>query len=256
MSLPLVSYALKAALRDRLFVSTIFMMVMIGAGAVFLGGTAINENDKFVLVFASGAMRVAAVLTLSAYISFYIRSLFDRRDVQFLLSRPVTRSKFVISHGIAFACLAVLISVMMFVVLAFLSKGDVTQGLLLWWGTIALELIVVSSATLFFSLVLKSSVAGISATVGIYVMARMLGTVLGIVDSGLIESDIVMALGKFLETISVVFPRLDLMGQASWLIYGVEEVNTRVLLSVLFAPIVYAVLLVYATCVDFVRRQF
>ena len=70
ISFPLVGYVLKAAIRDRLFLSLI-VLVLVGVSlSIFLGGAAIVESNRFSLVFAASGLRLAGVMGLVLFIVF------------------------------------------------------------------------------------------------------------------------------------------------------------------------------------------
>jgi hypothetical protein len=55
---------LTAALRDKLIVTLVLMIMMGAAVAVFMGSSAVVEGDKFALVFGSGGLRLLGVTGL------------------------------------------------------------------------------------------------------------------------------------------------------------------------------------------------
>ena len=60
--------------------------------------------------------------------------------------------------------------------------------------------------------------------------------------------------GRIMEAISIVVPRLDLFGQTSWLIYGVGgEIGFAV---IALQGLVYAPLIIAAAVFDMQRWQF
>jgi hypothetical protein len=90
------------------------------------------------------------------------------------------------------------------------------------------------------------------ATLGLYVLARLTGDILGIIDSGLALPGFHI-LSSVVQVATLIVPRLDLMAQTSWLIYGPGDVGA---LFILMQGGVYTTLLVMAALMDLVRRQF
>lgn len=224
ISFPLVHYVLTAALRDRLMV-TLALMIVLGASlSVFLGSSAVVEQQSFAVVFGSGGLRFLGVIGIVLFISFYMRRAFENKEVEFLLSRPISRMCFLFSHAAAFIVLAVAVALCVSASVVIVGHPD-AFGLLAWGGSLVAEYIIMAVAALFFSMVLSSASGSALACLGLYVLCRMIGSILGI--SGIATDDVLtLVLGKVMEVISVVIPRLDLIGQTGWLIYGTADISS------------------------------
>jgi hypothetical protein len=72
ISLPLISYVLRAAVRDKLVLSLLILMVVGTSVAIFIGSSAVIEADQFAMVFAAGGLRLAGVLGLTLFAVFFI----------------------------------------------------------------------------------------------------------------------------------------------------------------------------------------
>ncbi|MCK5518372.1 MAG: hypothetical protein KAI61_03070, partial [Alphaproteobacteria bacterium] len=151
--------------------------------------------------------------------------------------------------------------------------NPIYDGLALWGISIAAEISIMAVAALFFSMVLSSASGSALATLGVYALSRMAGTLMGIMDTTP-ENWIFAILGNLMKLISIMIPRLDMMGQTTWLVYGVKGAG-----GVKFLPdaggtaywmaeylglagfigvqgIVFVSLLLAASAYDFTRRQF
>jgi ABC-type transport system involved in multi-copper enzyme maturation permease subunit len=219
ISRPLVKFVLTAAFRDRLLLTLLLMIATGAAIAVFLGAATITEKESFALVFGASGLRFLGVAGIVLFSCFYTRRCFETKEVEFLLSRPLSRMTFLISHATAFALLAVFIAVVVSLAVFFLGRPQM-DGLALWMLSIAVEFGIMAAVALFFSMVLSSAAGSALATFGLYVLARLMGTLLGIAQKAP-DNVYFAALNNAMEIISVLIPRLDLMGQTSWLVYGV-----------------------------------
>lgn len=220
ISAPLVKFVLTAALRDKLL-TTLLLMVAAGAGvSIFLGGAAITEKASFALVFGAGGLRFLGVVGIVLFCCFYVRRCFETKEVEFLLSRPISRMSFLLSHGAAFVLLASGVSLLVSAAVFMIGKPRL-DGFFLWAGSFGVECAVMAVAALFFSMVLSSAAGSALAALGLYVLARLTGMLLGIASQPP-ESAVFAVLNNLMEAISVLVPRLDLMAQTSWLVYGVE----------------------------------
>ena len=272
ISKPLVKYVLTAALRDKLIMTLVLMIAMGGAISMFLGAATITEKESFALVFGASGLRFLGVLGIVMFCCFYIRRAFETKEVEFLLSRPISRVGFLVSHGVAFIVLALCVAAVVCGVVFFLGK-PVVAGFELWSASIAIEYAIMAVAALFFSLVLASAAGSALATLGLYVLARMIGTVLGIAYQAP-ENFVYAFLNNVIEVISIFIPRLDLMGQTTWLVYGVngsggfgftteagayahimiERLGLLGFISV--QGVIFMALLLAAALFDFLRREF
>ncbi len=254
ISWPLVKYVLTAARRDRLVLS-LFLLMAVGASmAVFLGSAAVTESDQFAVVFAASGLRLAGVAGLVLFIVFYLRRAFDTKDVDFLLSRPISRVSFILSHSIAFMLLAVLVTAGVVGAVCAIAPQVIGEGYVLWTASLLAEYIIIVNVALFFAMVLPNAAAGTLIIFALYFLARIIGQILGIIDAGADMAGFQFLAG-IMQVISLIVPRLDLMAQTSWLIYGTGNVDIG-FSFILVQGVTYSLLVVLAALVDLVRRQF
>jgi ABC-type transport system involved in multi-copper enzyme maturation permease subunit len=253
LSLPLVGYTLKAARRDRLIWIVAITFVLSICMSFFLSSAVITEKDMFASVFIAGSLRLFAVVGLVLFISFYIRRLFDNREIEFLLSRPISRTSFVLSIALALSIVAVFFAG--FAIIAVLASGsaNISSAFYIWSASFAVELLIITNAALFFSMVISSASGSALCTMGFYVFARMMGQLLGIseTDATLPGADFLNLIFSF---ISMFIPRLDLLTQTSWLVYGVNNVQES-LIAIGHGLACIPVLLL-AAIFDLIRREF
>jgi len=253
VSLHLIKYVLTAAIRDKLFYAVILLMIIGSSLPLFLGSSAVIEQGRFSLVFAAGGLRFAGVLVLVLFVVNFVRRSFDSKDVDFLLSRPISRIQFLFSFAAAFTVLAVILGLAIGLSLYALGPELFGEGHLLWAFSIIIEYIIMANAALFVAMALPSATVASVVCFAFYVLARMMGTFLGIVDANYVNYDH-GAMNFTIQFVSTVMPRLDLMGQTAWLIYGVEErigYGFLVLQGLFFTVIVLS-----AAMIDLLRREF
>jgi len=272
VSKSLVRYVLMAALRDKLMVTLVLMILMSAAVAVFMGAASVTEGGSFALVFGAGGLRFLGVMGVVLFCCFYVRRSFENKEVEFLLSRPISRLSFLFSHALAFSILSFFVALVIVMAVSVIGKPSY-EGLALWGASIAAEFSIMAVAALFFSMVLSSASGSALATLGVYALSRMAGTLMGIMDTTP-ENWVFAILGNLMKLISIMIPRLDMMGQTTWLVYGVKGAG-----GVKFLPdaggtaywmvehlglvgfigvqgIVFVSLLLAASAYDFTRRQF
>ncbi|MCB1783002.1 MAG: hypothetical protein KDI13_03330 [Alphaproteobacteria bacterium] len=241
-----------AAVRDRLVLSLLLLLVLGSSLSLFLGSSAVIEKSQFAAVFTAGGLRIASVLGLILFVVFFVRRSFESKDVEFLLSRPVGRLQLLISYSVAFAFLGAVMGLAELLCVYSVAPQMFGQGHILWGVSIIAENIIMVITALFFSMYLSSAATSAMAVMGFYVLARMMGQLLGISDSNMVDDYGPVAM--ILQLVSVITPRLDLLGQTSWLVYGVSGdygVGYAVLQGTVFCALVFM-----GALFDFIRRQF
>ncbi|MFP4097219.1 MAG: hypothetical protein ACLFU1_00360 [Alphaproteobacteria bacterium] len=252
LSIPLIKYVFMAALRDRLMISLAIVLVVGASLGVFLGSAAIVEKTQFTAVFTGAGLRLVSVFGLVLFVVFFIRRAFESKDIEFLLSRPVGRLEIIFSFAAAFSVLCVLIGLGVAACVVAVSPTLFSSGHLMWIGSVMVETIIMANTALFFSMYISSASSAAMATFGVYVLGRLMGQFLGIVDSPLIDDQGGYAV--IMQLVSVVMPRLDLLGQSSWLLYGVQDGYS--FLFALGQGVFYSALVLLAASFDFIRREF
>lgn len=268
----LVKYVLTAAFRDKLIMTLALMIVLGAAVSVFMASASVIEGAKFSIVFGAGGLRILGVTGIVLFCCFYVRRAFDAKEVEFLLSRPISRPAFLMSHAVAFGILSFLLAAAIVLVVGLIGRPD-PVGLAVWGVSIGVEFAILSVTALFFSMVLSSAAGSALATLGFYALARMIGVLLGIMD--LPPGNIFFAfLGSVMKLISIIIPRLDMMGQTTWLVYGIKGMAGFKFLPdatgyaeamidyigltgfIGLQGIVFIALLLAASMHDFIRREF
>lgn len=252
MNLSLLRYILMAAGRDKFFISLVGVIVIVIALSVFFGSSAITEQTQFASTFAAFGFRLFGVVALVFFVVGYVRRCFDNRDIDYLLSRPIGRIEFILTHAAAFSVLAVISAFLLGGTLVLLQIGHLHSGTWLWWASLAAEFVIMVNVAMFFAFVMTSWTACMLVVFSFYLLARLIGDILGILKHNL--DGVFSLLGKVMELISIFIPRLDLMGQTKWLLYGVQPELS--LPFVLGQGAIFTALVIGATCLDMHKRQF
>lgn len=251
----LIKYVLTAALRDRLLLSVIAVMVVGVCISLSSASSAVIEQDKFAITYMGGSLRMLGLAGLALFVVFFIRRSFESRDIEYLLSRPISRASLVLSNAAAFSILATITGSVLSLIMAVVSyKGGDFQGVLLWSMGVTAEYILIVNVALFFAMVLSSPVTAGMGVIGFYVLARMMGQLLGIAQAGATDFPGVHLLNLSMKFISILIPRLDLMTQTSWLLYGPGGFSDFAF--ILLQTLAFMTMIIVATLIDLVRKQF
>lgn len=248
-------YILLTALRDRLFVSLLAAIAAVAGLSVFLGGTVLVEQVQTSVVYFAGGARGLIALGLIIFISFHIRKSFENREIEVILTKPISRSAFIVATYAGFALLALLLIIPVWAVLAWLGVPDQT-ALLGWCASLAVEALLVAAAALFFALLLGSAVNAVLASLGFYLLGRMMAFFVLTSDTLAVKAGewYDQLSGWIVKLIAVLMPRLDFFAQTDWLIYGLDA-SSQWPLGMMQAA-AYIPLLLAASIFDFRRKQF
>lgn len=250
-----IRYVLLTAMRDRLFVG---LLIGIGLAAYIssvLGSTAMLETQQMTLSFTAASARVIIMIGIIVFIGFHMRNAFDAREIDVLLSRPISRTSLVLSYWLGFAVVATLLVLPTILLVAFLGVLNVT-GMMLWSLSLLLESWLVVSIALFAALTMRSGVGTVLASLAIYTLSRMMGFFVATTKTGMLfqTANINMGARGLMEGISTIVPRLDFYAKSNWLIYGAKSYEDLTLF--LFQSLIFIPLLVTAAILDFKRKQF
>ena len=249
-----IRYILITALRDWLFIGLLAGVVFSSAISATLGNTAFLEEREMTITFAAGSARLILMVGLIVFVCFHIRNAFDTKEIDVIMSRPISRSNLVISYWVGFAFVALLLTIPVVAVIALIGVGN-WPGFIGWSVSLLLETFLVVALALFSAFTLRSAVTSVMACMGFYVMSRMMAFFVITSQSGMVVTDAKFNLMKYiLVGISTIVPRLDFYAKTQWLIYGFDTNQDWVLYLVQTA--VFLPLLILASIADFRRKQF
>lgn len=248
-----IRYILITALRDWLFIGLLAGVLFATFISATLGGTAFLEEKEMTLTFAAGAARLILMIGLIVFVCFHIRSAFDTKEIDVILSRPITRPNLVIAYWLGFALVSLLLTVPVVAIMGLIGVLS-WQGFIGWAISLLLEGGLVVALALFSALALRSAVASVLACMGFYVLSRMMAYFVLTAESNAFGASAYAFLKYPLIAISTLVPRLDFFSKTDWLIYGFDSTQDWLLFAVQAA--IFIPLLIVASIVDFRRKQF
>jgi ABC-type transport system involved in multi-copper enzyme maturation permease subunit len=250
-----IRYVLLTATRDRLFIGLLLGIAAAAYISSVLGATAMLETEQMTLSFTAASARVIIMIGIIVFIGFHMRNAFDAREIDVLLSRPISRTTLVLSYWFGFAAVATCLVVPTVVLIAILGTLNQT-GFILWSLSLLLESWLVVSIALFAALTIRSGVATVLASLAIYALSRMMGFFLATTSAGSVfrQQEIDIGARLLLDSIAFIVPRLDFFAKSNWLIYGAKSYEDAFLVAVQAA--VFIPLLLAAAIIDFKRKQF
>jgi len=248
-----IRYIMITALRDWLFIGLFVGILVATAISATLGSTAFIEETEMTLSFASSSSRLILMAGLIVFICFHIRNAFDTKEIDVILSRPISRSNLVISYWLGFSFVGLLLTIPVVAIIAFIGPVNFT-GFIGWSISLLLEMGIVVALALFSAFTMRSAVTAVLGCMGFYILSRMMAFFVFTSNSGMFNDIKFVGLKWALQAISTLLPRLDFFAKSDWLVYGfVSQQDWQVCIA---QALVFIPLLLAATMIDFRRRQF
>lgn len=248
-----IRYILLTAMRDWLF-WVLLIGVLSGASiSGLLGSTAFLETKEMTVTYAAGSARVMLMLGLIVFTCFHIRTAFDTKEIDVILSRPISRANLVIAYWLGFMLVALILMLPIIIVIGLIGTPNMA-GFAAWSASLFFEAGVVVSLALFSAFALRSAVTSVLGCIGLYVISRMMVFFVMTAENPIFSELKYIWLRFLLQGISSFVPRLDFFGKSEWLVYGLksaQEWHLFIMQAVIFVPI-----LLVATVLDFRRKQF
>jgi hypothetical protein len=215
-------YVMLTAIRDRFPVAILVALLAVTAICVLIAASTLSEGLQTGRAYAGEFFRAALVLGLITFVSFHVRALFETREIEAILTRPISRTAFVLAYYAAFAVLAAGLALLTAPMLMS-ALGARGEGLAIWETSMVLEAWIVVAMALFCAMALESATAAVIVCLGFYILGRTAQFFLAIAASGYGASaneGVNVGARGVMAVIAEVMPRLDLFGQSRWLLYG------------------------------------
>ncbi len=252
-SLVIAKNTFREAIRDRILYNLIIFVLLITAGAIFLGDLTGGQEVHIII-----NLGLSSILLFGAFIAIFVGvSLvwkeIEKRTVYSILSKPVGRSEFIIGKYLGL-CLTLLVNVLVMgigVSLALLYVGGGRYAGSIWGAVmlIFLELTIVTAVAIMFS---SFSTPALSALLTFFVF------LIGNFSSSL--RDLAESLGSksaiiFFNTIYYLLPNLSNFSFITNSANGDTPPAAMLGLAVAYA-IVFDIVLMTITIMIFSRRNF
>ena len=247
-------YILLTGIRDRLYIGLFLTLITSFSLSIFLGSTALIEQQQTSAAYIAGSSRAIIAIGMILFVCLNISRAFENKEVEFIISKPISREKFILGYLFGFFFTAILIFIPLIIAILIVTNAN-KIGLLTWSLSLLSETLIVISFSLLASLILKNSFSAIMSSFAFYIISRLMGMFVMAIN---LPQDFSQAkshiLGSALKFLSAIFPRLDLFGQSEWLSYGVT--NFENLKLILLQSLIYIPLMIFMSFHDFKKKQF
>lgn len=233
-----------------IFVSALIVIISALFGSVSVGDPLLVLKD-FGLFSISASAVIFAVITGA---SLLFKEL-ERKTIFNILSKPVNRHEFVIGKFLGMFCTQIVFLVLSSLILAIfasLYSGIFDSGLLIATLFMAMELLIVSAATLFFAaLVVTPSLNGLFSF-GFFLAGRSVNYIPDFIAQQQIEGSVS---GNILESVYYALPHLSKLNVSNNIVFDIAPGPAYTAWAALYAISYASVLLIFASIL-FSRREF
>lgn len=248
-------YAFITSIRDSLYVGVFVILLFTIGIAYFLGNTAIVEKHEMIISYIAASTRLIAQIGMILFVSFHIKRMFDNKEIDFIISRPISRTSFILWYWVSLIFIASIIIIPIGLFISIIATVN-TKGLFYWTLSVFCESIIMIAFTLLASLFLESVVIAVMASCCFYIVSRMMGFFIALDNTNLLLDGSLLntVLYYILQCIAVIMPRLDLFGKSEWLLYGIQ--NNKEFLLYQVQSLIYIPLLLFISFFDISRKEF
>ena len=92
----LFKFILLTGLRDKLYLSLLIILAGIFGLSNLIGFSALSEEAQMQLVYFAFLSRIVIVCGMILFICFYINKEFENKEIDFILSKPISRNAFIL----------------------------------------------------------------------------------------------------------------------------------------------------------------
>ncbi len=250
----IIKYILLNGLRDRLYLGVFIALFASLTVSIIFGSTFLIEQQSATSAFSAGSSRIIFIFGVTLFVCLNLHRNFESKEIEFIISKSISRHKIILSYVSGYILSAIIILLPLIAALFFLTDSD-SLGLFYWSLSMGLESLMVVTFAILATLILNNAFSAILASIGFYILSRMMGIFVLTIDLPSKYSDF---LGNFLPSIlkiiSIAFPRLDLYSKSEWLTYGVADFSD--IKIILLQSLVYIPLLLFMSFHDFGKKQF
>ncbi len=252
--LSILRYVLLSAVRNRLYIGLFVTLISSFSFSIFLGSTSLVEQQQTISAYVAGSSRAILAIGMVLFVCLNIARAFENKEVEFVISKAISRQQFILGYLGGFFIAALLIFLLLILAMFFVLKPDFV-GLAAWSLTILLEIFILISFSMLSSLILKNSFLAIMSSFGFYIISRLMGVFVMAIN---LPENIAEAKSNIfasgLKILSSLFPRLDFFAQSSWLSYGISDfTNFKI---ILLQSVIYIPLMIFMAFHDFKKKQF
>ncbi|MFN8577387.1 MAG: ABC transporter permease [Candidatus Sericytochromatia bacterium] len=251
--LPIAFNTYKEAIRDKvLYIILVFSVVMI-AGSLILSALSLGQNDKIVIDLGLASISIFGVLITLFVGTNLLNKEIDKKTIYLLLTKPLTKSGFIIGKHIGLSLtLFVIISLMtlFFYGLVYFVTGEFNPIYLQAIFLTYIELILLIAIAIFFSTIAPPTMSAIY-TLAIYIIGHFSRDLLNFGE--LSQNQLFMNVTR---AIYYILPDLEKLNIKNLVTYNSNNLSTEIFTGGLTYGLLYTAIVITLAVLSFEFKEF
>jgi len=239
------------ALRSRMLWLVGVLLLLAAASAAFLQQVALIETARVQAAIIAALLRGCAAFLVASFVVMSMVREFNDKVLELMLAQPWPRAAYLFGKLVGFSAAALALAAIVSAPLAFFAPP---ARVALWGLSLACELVILASMSLFCVITLSHVVPALAAVLGFYLLGRSMAAIEIIARATEAQTWTDRASNWLVQGIAAILPRFDLMTQTAWLVDAPPSV--AMVGSVLAQAAIYTALLVTAAQFDLHRQNF
>ena len=245
-------FTLIEAIHSRVALAAL-IVILVGAGiGQFTNMLALTDSSGIQAATLAALYRMAAVFLLCSFTIASVVREHNDKSLELIFSLPLPRAGYLLGKWLGCTLAAVVLAALFALPLGFSAPWP---ALAAWAVSLALELTLMTSASLLCALTFAHVVGSLTATAAFYALARAMGALLAIGSGSVapLESAGFQTASWILHVIATLLPRLDLFTRTAWLTGDAPPFADLGLIAL--QSLVYTALLLAAGFIDLMRKN-
>jgi ABC-type transport system involved in multi-copper enzyme maturation permease subunit len=239
------------ALRSRMLWLVGVLLVVAAASAAFLHQVTLIETARVQTAIIAALLRGCAGFLVAAFVVMSMVREYNDKVLELMLAQPWPRAVYLVGKFVGFSAAALALAAMVSLPLALFASFP---RVAVWGLSLACELVILASMSLFCVITLTHVVPALAAVMGFYVLARSMAAIEIIARAAETSQAWTDRVANWLvQGVAAILPRFDLMTQSAWLVDAPP--SAAAIGGVLAQAAVYAALLLTAAQFDLHRQN-
>jgi ABC-type transport system involved in multi-copper enzyme maturation permease subunit len=242
----------KEAVRNKIFYLLVAFGIFFALSSKLISLLTIGDEVKVLKDVGLAAIHFFSVLAAVFTGINLVYKEIDKRTIYNILSKPISRGHFIIGKffGLAFTLLVALVSMAaIFFLFLFLSTGEFDHMILVYFGLLYLELLIITAISLLFSSFSTPILSSIF-TISLYLIGQVLWTF------NMFTQHLKKPIEKFVAYFFYyILPNLDKFNIKDDVVLKTSLAPSHILNAVIYAVVYISAILILAIII-FRRREF
>jgi ABC-type Na+ efflux pump permease subunit len=227
------------------------LLVVAAGSAAFLHQVTLIETARVQTAIIAALLRGCAGFLVAAFVVMSMVREYNDKVLELMLAQPWPRAVYLVGKFVGFSAAALALAVMVSLPLALFASFP---RVAVWGLSLACELVILASMSLFCVITLTHVVPALAAVMGFYVLARSMAAIEIIARAAETSQAWTDRVANWLvQGVAAILPRFDLMTQSAWLVDAPP--SAAAIGGVLAQAAVYAALLLTAAQFDLHRQN-